>query len=166
MAYATPDDLMNRVDVRRLGDLASDNDVRLGPAQLRTSRRLLECLDDASGMVDAGCLAGRRYLPEDLTTLTGTAYKLLVRVVCDLAYGLLAQARGLDPNEVEGVAPSYRRGMAYLDQLQKGEWIFGSVTKAADAGLPHIKTIQNPQNLLSNQMDRVLGPFPPDPPGD
>lgn len=150
MSYASPQDFIDRMDVRRLGDLGLDTGTRATPTQLLTNTRLQDSLDDASGMIDATLLRAGRYQPKDLTTLTGTTSfgnKLLIRITVNIAYGLLLEARGYSEEEQGSMAPGFTKALAYLDRLENGEWIFG-IPPVIDAG----GSAQNVNAYLSSKV--------------
>jgi len=138
-AYATPDDMAARYDARTLCDLCSDTGSRLAPTALASSPRLLQILMDASGEVEAAAFVAGAYSPGDLAAMAGTASgALLARLVCDLAMGMLFDAR---PDR-EGAAPKYAEAAEKkLEALRKGQRVFGlaaqqdaGVASARDAG--------------------------------
>lgn len=132
MAYATAQDLLNRYDARRVADLVSDAGSRtLAP---QSSPVLLACLDDASGEVDAACRVAQRYTQADLLGLTGNANALLVRLVCDLAYGMLVARRGYTANDSAVMAPREKLAFDTLESLRRGERLFSGENQA-DAGV-------------------------------
>lgn len=138
-SYATIADFAARYDVRALGGLTQDDNTRASAGQVAASDVVQQMLDDASGLVEAACLVGRRYGPDDLAALTGNSRKFLVRIVCDLAYGLLRQRRGApDPP-----TPAYAQAVQNLGDLRAGALIFGFV-ETERAGLA-----ANHQLLLS-----------------
>lgn len=132
MAYATAQNLLDRYDARRIADLVSDSGTRtLAP---QSSPVLLACLDDASGEVDAACRVAQRYTSADLSGLTGNANALLVRLVCDLAYGMLVARRGYAANDNAVMAPREKIAFDMLEALRRGERIFSGEDQA-EAGV-------------------------------
>jgi hypothetical protein len=131
-AFASPADIKNRYDWRTLGDLCSDAGVKLTSNQLDSSSRLLECLNDASGMVEAAVTTGGQYTAADLNALTGMSQSLLKRLVCDLAMGMLWLAR---PDR-EGQTPkSFEVALEILESIRKGEKAFGLLEQQAASRL-------------------------------
>lgn len=122
MAYATASDLLTRYDSRRVGDLVSDSGAR--DANPAASPVLAACLDDASGMIDLACMVGGRYTPTTLAAMTGNSSKALVRLACDLAYGLLVARRGYSSTDQKTMAPQYDQAQNTLELLRKGERVF------------------------------------------
>lgn len=159
-AYATPAQLMQRYDVRVLGDLASDNGVRVDQPGLVSNTNIQAALDDASGEIEAALLQGERYTTSDLSSLTGNSAKYLVRLTCKIAFGLLWERRPWsdDDDRREQAMDQARKA---LDQLRKGEHVF-DVAAVKDAGLPaqrtpSVTTITN----LNLGVDRMRGHYYP-----
>ena len=155
MAYATPTDFLNRVDVRRLGDLDNDTGTRDTPTQVLTNLRIQEALDDAAGMIDAALLKAGRYQPSDLLNLATTTTfgnSLLIRINVNLAYGLLLESRGFTADE----SPAYTKAMAYLGQLEEGEWIFG-IAPVVNAGRTGTTRLSANVVLLTTAARRYFG---------
>lgn len=126
----SPGEFLKRYDVRTVGDLCSDTGTRITSDALPSNPNLLAALDDAQGLVEAATLVSSRYLPADLSTLTGTGQRLLFRILADLTIGLLYKRR---PDK--GDPPrAFTDAMDWLDLLRKGERIFG-LQEHAEAGL-------------------------------
>lgn len=175
MSYAQPADIMARYDSRRLGDLVGDSGTRVTAALLGTDPNLQVALDDAAGMLDAAIQRGQRYTILDLTNIMGatpppagqpgqtgtpsqlwTSKQLLIRLNCDLAYGLLIARRGLSSTDNAAMAPRYTEALRILEQLSSGGLIFVT-TPAIGAGLPvPAVTISQDINLLSG-ITRLFG---------
>lgn len=155
MSYATISDLKTRYDNRRLGDLIKDDDTRATGSTLDNSTVLQAVLDDATGMIDSACLAGKRYTTDDLSGLTGTDAALLIRICCDLAYGLLVRRRGFTEQEVAKLAPGYNEAMQILRQLRLGELVF-NVAAVLEAGTMTRAIFSKNVTLLS-KASRLFG---------
>lgn len=137
--------MLARYDNKRLGELVRDDGTRATSAQLASDTILQAMLDDAAAMVDSAVRVGERYSTLDLTTtLTGNARLFLVRLNCDLAYGLLLQRRGFPADQLNNLAPGYTAALAQLDLLREGERIF-NLTEQADKG-SKITPVPNPDN--------------------
>jgi phage gp36-like protein len=149
MAYATPAQFLVRYDARRLGQLVRDDGTKATPAELLSDDNLAAVLDDASGMIDAAVLRGGRYESSDLTDLTGQSEAYLVRLCCDLAYGLLVERRGFSQGEAQVSAGGYTRALQTLDQLAEGQRVF-NVDKAIQAGKPRRAVIDKKLQLISS----------------
>lgn len=123
MAYATPAQMFERYDARTIGDLVSDEDIRVPSADLATDSKLLAALNDASGDLESACLVGGRYTAAQLAALTGNSLYYRVRITCDIAMWYLLQRRaGGDADELEKFE---KLRMGHLKRLQSGESIFG-----------------------------------------
>jgi phage gp36-like protein len=138
MSYATPAQMLNRYDDRRLGDLVRDDNTRATSAQLITGADaaiLQSMLDDGAGEIDTACLIGGRYTVADLQGLvtsftTGSSDPafhsacVLIRINCDLAYGYLMERRGYNDAELRTQAPLYAKALDMIDKLRWGERLF------------------------------------------
>lgn len=163
-AYATPAQLLARYDARRIGDLVADpapgsTTSRVSPTALLTDVNLAAALGDAAGMIDSAILKGGRYTPQDLADLAAlssgadNSYQLLIRVNCDLAYGLLIRRRGL---KVEDSAPGYLEALQTLQRLSDGDLVFNlSAVIAAGRMTTHQLDLQI--GLLSANVRRYFG---------
>lgn len=159
-SYATPQNCLDRVDARRLGDLLLDDGTRVSPANILTNTRMLSVLADASGLIEAGLLRGGRYSVSDLSTLavtTNNGNNLLIRICVDLAYGLLLEARAYSESEIGSMAPGYAKALAYLDRLSAGEWIFGTAPVIAASGVPPVVKLSTNVVLLTTAARRYFG---------
>jgi phage gp36-like protein len=141
--YATTDDIQFRYDTRQIGELLSDNDNPVLPDLFASNGILLSALQDASGLINSAVMVSNRYTLDDLQKLTDVDQQFLIRLTCDLAYGLLMQRRNYDVNQL----PQYQLAMENLEQLREGERVF-NIDTAKDAGLvqtefPTVQTIQN-----------------------
>lgn len=151
MAYATPQDLLNRYDARRVADLVSDAGSRtLAP---QSSPVVAACLDDASGQVDAACRVAQRYTAAELSGLTGNAQAMLVRLVCDLAYGMLVARRGYTANDAAVMAPREKFALDMLEALRRGERLFSGEDQA-EAGV-NVETLRTRTTGYSSGTDLV-----------
>lgn len=133
--YATPADMINAFDSNILGDVCSDNGTAVDEAGLATNSKLLSALVRASGEVEASCLAGAMYSVGDLLTLTGNAQGLLVDIVCCVAMCKLLRRRPSSRTEdlQKGVCGEAKE---CLEQLRKGQAVFGGTSNAAEGQLP------------------------------
>lgn len=102
--------------------------------------RLYAALQWGSGEVDAHCQRGKRYVPDDLTALTGNGKARLERLVAVLAFWSLADGRW----PLEKLAATTEWAFELLKQLADGETVFGFV-EAAEAGLPFMTPIEPDQ---------------------
>ncbi len=141
--------MLARFDARVLGDLVNDTGVRQTPTQLLTDPNLAAALDDGAGMITSAALYGERYTVAQLLALTGTDQAFLIRLNCNLTFGLLQQRRGNDPTEF----PSYVEALQILELIKSGSRLF-NVPADTQAGVPesYYATAQNiaTVNLLTN----------------
>lgn len=130
-SYALPEDFLRRYDARILGDLVNDNNISVDATSLLTNLNLQAALDDASGQVNSAVLVANKYSPAELQALDGIDREYLVRLVCNLAYGLLVMRRGLPSDKL----PQYDEALETLKLLRSGERVF-AVLANQDAGNP------------------------------
>lgn len=139
MAYATATDMLSRYDANRIGDLVQDLQKRVPPATLigpPAYATLQTALEDAAALIDAHCLVGGKYHLQDLLNLvsiagnppvatpTNQTGNLLIRINCDLAFGLLLERRGYNAGEIQTLAPGMGMALELLKRLGDGELIF------------------------------------------
>lgn len=161
MAYATVVDLTDRYDSRDLGDLASDSNATVSETALKSDRKVLAALADASGEIDAALLVGNRYTPMELANVTGFSKSHLTRITCDIAAArIMARRMGRD---VEKVKAMNELAEGHLERLRKGENVF-NLTDQKSAGNPSATGLSvveysdpNTSNLIR---DRVRNYYP------
>ena len=174
--YAQISDLLNCYDNNRLADLVVDGTAR--PASLAGNTILLAMLQQASGMIDAACQRGQKYSQTDLLNIASgfdplnvqinmqTSQALMVRLTCDLAYGLLVGRRGYSAEDSQAEAPRYAEALKTLKLLADGDMIFVTAGALA-AGLPQSQvTISQRVGLLSGAARRYFGDLVADPRND
>lgn len=154
--YASPDDMMLRYDVRRLGQLCTDNDTQLTTEQLVQSAILQEAITDASGLVESAVMVGGRYSVTDLLTLNDNPKRFLARLVCDLTYGFLVSRRGFNSNDIGSLAPGYANALKLLDELRAGTWIFAN-DAAIEASKPKRVQLSTNVTLVTTEARRFFG---------
>lgn len=115
---ATVNDLIDRFDVRELGQLASDSNTQLSSVQLQTSSPVIAALTDASGIVLSALYTAYKYKAADLSALSTESSNLLKRITCDLAFVYLAQRRGYTYKEK---FPLIEDSYELLQKLRNGE---------------------------------------------
>lgn len=140
-AYATPADMIERYDVRLLGDLVADDNSQVSAASLPANTVLIEQLEDAAGAIEVALRSGGRYTPADLEALTGNSRQHLKRINCDIAMCYLLERRvDYDPDRAQA-----QRELAekYLEQLRKGVNVFGidELIEASTVDFVQVKTI-------------------------
>lgn len=150
--YADNDDMIVRYDVRTLGDLLSDTGTRLTSVQVQASATLTELLLQASGELETACIAGERYLPEDLDALEGASEAKLVGLVCGLAMSYLIDRR---PNIITTEPKQVTKAFELLNQLRQGERIF-SLAESAAAGKDVHRVVETCA-FVSKRAYRMLG---------
>jgi len=158
MSYATPANLLARVDARIVNDLIGDDNIAISPIDLLTHATVQAALDDASGDIDAALLTAQRYSTADLTGLTGNAQKHLIRMCSDIAFAYLLMRR---PSVSPDMADAYRKlSQEHLDKLAKGYNVF-DLTSQQTASLP---TIDGPSTVdysrLNGIPERASGYYP------
>ncbi len=131
--YASQQDLVNRCDVRTLGDLLSDDNTRLSPSDVLTSTLLNTLLLAASGFVELATYAGRRYSVLDLQALPNPSgqLELLKDLVCARCMMTLIRRR---PHVIQKTPEWVTENLGLLNQLRQGERIFGFL-QSAQAGM-------------------------------
>lgn len=139
MALADADDMINRYDVRTLGDLVSDGD-RVGEAYLPTDPKMLAALETASGEVIAACYKGNRYLPADLTGLTGSSAEYLKDLVCRIAFWVLWRRKPWSDRYEKLRDSAEKSATAALDLLRTGQNVF-DVAETKEAGTPEVQSV-------------------------
>jgi len=146
MALATASDLLTRYDARVLGEYAGDSGTVVSPGSLPGNTRVLAALDDASAMVRAALNKSRKYAEADLVA----AGSLVTRIVCDLAAGLILEARMLPQDQVGQLVPRYAEARKWLDDLAVGYAVL-PISANLDAGLPSAGTVP-PKVATTNHM--------------
>jgi len=135
MPWATPQNMLDRVDNRWLCRFVKDDGTMATPLEFQASQRVSCCLTDAGGVILAYTLPARRYTKDDLNALTGDSLSLLVRMNADLASAFLAQSRQVPQEEIARTVPGYGLALKLLEMLNDGTLIFDK-DAAAFAGLP------------------------------
>jgi hypothetical protein len=118
--YALPSDLLMYKDARTIGDLAGDLGVRVTPSAILTNPNVLAALASSAGMINSAILIGNRYTILELQALTGDDFAFLVRINCDLAFGILIGRRGNSPEQ----DPDYKEAKMLLEMMRDGKAIF------------------------------------------
>jgi phage gp36-like protein len=135
MAIATVNNLIDRFDVRELGQLASDTNIPLNATQLQTATPVLAALQDATGVLMSALYVAFKYTQSDIDIIlndqdTGPdaddSLALLVRIVCDLAVVYLAQRRGRSYKEK---FPLVQESLDLIQKLRNGERVLNLMDK-------------------------------------
>ena len=130
--YASPQDFLNRYDVRTVGQLLNDSDTSpaLTQAQVLASAKLNALLMEASGDLEAAVIRGQRYTPTDLATIVsnaGVAKEWVVGLICAITAGKLCDRR-FDRQEPP---PPAKRADEILELLGQGQRIIPTQESAA-----------------------------------
>lgn len=152
--------MRSRVDFRWLAQLVKDDGTDATTSEFDASQRVLDALEDASGIILGYALQGKRYSLEDLQTLAdadlaAAGRGLLIRMNVDLAAALLAEARQIPNEDIAKTIPGYGRTMQFLQQLQLGNVIFEN-TAAARAGVPELAYTGGGSNVICH-LSRLVG---------
>ena len=142
-AYATAADVALYADVRDVNDLLADGST---PGNYLTNPKLAELLAAASGEIEAACLVGKRYSPDDLSALEGNSAAMLRKLTVGLTMQMLRDRRmraGEKPLEL------IERAQLMLKDLREGVRIFG-IEEVADAG----EIVARTQNATTRQLER------------
>jgi hypothetical protein len=160
--YATPQQALQFLDVRQVGDLISDQGIRVQPAQIvgdmthPPDPNFLAALEAASGEVESACLVSQRYRPADLQALIGVSAVMLQKIVARLAMADLHWRRY--PDKDLPAAGVWAHDM--LQKLRDGHRIFGTLEAEAAGNLEQqfldLGTIQT-VNLSTLQTQRYFG---------
>jgi hypothetical protein len=142
-SYASVADLVARVDVRVLQELASNDETPVATGSLASNTKVLTALLGASGEVESACFVGKQYLPIDLAALTGASLAYLKDIVCALALGRLfvmgrPDRKGEPPRSVDDARE-------VLQQLYRSERVFGLLEQQKAALLSHV--VDSPQDV-------------------
>jgi len=137
-SYCSAAEFVKRYDVRSIGDRLGDTGVRVDATSALTDPNLAVLLRQASGMVEEACFRGRRYTPDDLTTLllsgtppgTSAGADRLRGLVADLTLWLVYNRR---PDPTRPIPSQCQLAHNTLELLATGYRIF-SLSEFADAG--------------------------------
>lgn len=147
MAYATAAQLLERYDARVLGEYAGDSGAVIAPGSLPANTRVIAALNDASAMIDAALMKSRKYTSANITA----AGYLPIRMCCDLAAGLILEARMLPQEEVGQLVPRYKEARDWCDRLSVGTEVL-PIEGNLDAGLPNGTITPNTPNSTYNKL--------------
>ena len=161
MAYASPQDFIDRYDVRVVGDLASVDGTQVSQVGLLTNARLLQCLEDAEGEINSAVLVGQRYSTTDLAAMTGADAAHLQRICCEIAWYLLLSRRWYVVSG-EHLKLAVEKYADHLEMLRAGKRVF-NIVDVKEAGLP---TMSQPSSVQINNLNTIAarsrGHFYPD----
>ncbi len=157
MAFGTGSDLIQRFDVRLIGDLVTDAGETLPADQVASHPNVAAALGDASGEMVVALLTGGRYTEAQLTALTGYSAAHRTRVCCDIAMANLIKRRPMTmPDRSEEYAKQARE---HLKALAAGQNLFG-IQEVIESGIIELATPSTIQienlNLLTERMGRYF----------
>lgn len=141
ISLATPDDLIERCDLRTLQDLASDTGEEI--ADISTDATILGALASGAGRLKAACLVGKIYTTDQLEALAGDPAALMKDIICQAAVIKLLRRRPEKYGD-EAIKSMLEELEEYLDALRKGARLFGGTDEETldhnqeNAGLPSI----------------------------
>lgn len=155
-SYAQPSDMVDRYDVRTLGELLDDTDHPLDLAGVLTSPKLVAILTSTAGEIESALVAGRRYEPDDLNALTGNALAYVVDLNCVLAMGRLLARR---PDRFDPPA-EVTAARETLQMLRDGLRIIPT-EESAEAGYRNNRIAPSApgRELITDIAARYLGPL-------
>ncbi len=144
--FITNTEFLQRFDGRWISQNLLDNGTVPSIASLQDITSpggavLAEMLSDASEMVMGAAAVGKRYTEDDLRiNLVATpphpgGGALLLRVVSNLAMGLILMRRGRAISDERALSGPYTDALAALEELRRGERVFWAVPLVPEAGL-------------------------------
>jgi phage gp36-like protein len=158
-SYAAPGDLLKRYDWRTVGDYVSDSPEQISPNDQLTNPNLLQCLEDASGDIEAALLRAGMYQVSDLAGLTGNPQALLQRITCEIAIAYVLERRPLF--NVDLLEHYQKQKEGHLKRLASGENIFNlaSVLSASTPVAEGLTTVGYQQLNLVRDRARQYYPM-------
>lgn len=135
--FATYTDLKARFDVRVISKYASDTSVPVPILALPTNARIVAALQDASGLIMAACVKGKRYPVSVLSTLADNAQDgaLLRQMTSVLAMAQLVGNRVGGVDAIDELVHGYKQALENLEDLRGGGLVF-NLSGTLDATLP------------------------------
>jgi len=133
LALASPQDMIDRYDVRTLGDLVSDS-TRTTEINLSSDEKMLTALESATGELIAACFKGKRYSFEDLNGLTESSGAYLRDLICRIAFWKLWQRKPWSDRYEQARAAAEKSSNEALEMLRSGQQVF-DVEATKDAGV-------------------------------
>ena len=142
-SYCPDDEATKRMDLRTVGRLLSDdpNGTPIPPNQIPSNEFFQSQKLYASGLLEAACLRGERYRVADLNELVdpkrddqgviieprtyNAAANLIFNLHVDMMMVAFMERR--QRTDVPEYTIRYTRAMAFLDQLENGRRLFGTV---------------------------------------
>ncbi len=171
--FCTPDYFVECYDVRLVCDYLSDTgepvlDLESSPfaaGDLDENTTLLRLLTQATQKLKMAVRQSNRYtlamlvaMYEDVDTADHVGRRdEIMRLVADIAYGLLVARRGLALEEVFKLAPMYKEALDTLEALKTGARIFDDLEdKVATAG-HHVASVPMDSTVCS--WSRAMSPL-------
>jgi phage gp36-like protein len=157
MALASGSDLVQRFDIRLIGDLATDSGSTLPEDEVAAHPNVAAALEDAMGEMVVALLVGGKYTEAELLGLTGYSLAHARRINCDIAMALLVKRRPIV--EEERASEIAKQSREHLKQLREGANVFG-IPANVDSGnlsLASMSTVDITNlNLLPERMGRYF----------
>lgn len=153
MAYCTPAQLQQILDVRLIGDLLADTGVRVDPGAQLTNANLANALSIAAGQINSAALVGERYTVLELSNLTGDDAAFLTMLNAWLSFGILCSRRGRDAKEHS----EYVQALETMEHLKTGSAIFNVAADVA-VGVGSINFV-SAQNYATVNSLRFATPY-------
>jgi hypothetical protein len=154
--------MIDRFDVRNIGDLVTDDATRVEDVNiLAVNPKLLAALNSAAGKINAACLTGERYSVSDLAGLDGESKAYLVDLNCTVAWAALWRRRSYTEDS-QTRTDAMVRSDEELTRLRNGEWVF-DVAEAKSSGRADVTTIHRDDvstnyNLVADRVRSHLYP--------
>jgi len=175
--FVTNRQFLQRYDGRWVGQNILDDNSAASIASLQivsteAGTRLQSILSEASEMVMSAAAVGARYTERDLRDRPNDSPPyvgggdFLVRIVCNIAMGLVLMRRGRALSDENALSGPYNDAMAQLELLRRGERIFFNVPGVPEAGLPSTASMAPRPGidppLITQEAARYFGtgPFP------
>lgn len=162
-SYATPQELVERFDLRTVGQLVTDDQQQLSHTAVVAHQNVLTALQDASGRVESALLHGGRYKVTDLTSLSDNSQNYLKLIVCTLAMVSLLRRRPGCFTEL--LSQLTAEAEEHIKQLKSGSEVFnldahkgaGVLEDSGHGNLDSISLLNN-RSLISDVLTHRLFP--------
>jgi hypothetical protein len=148
---AQPSDLTTAYDWRRIStQINDDGTAAQNIGQVQANANVIALGLQASAEIIVAATVGARYQEADLVNMAlsqSGGGPWLVRMCCDIWFGMILQRRGLAASEMEKLAPAYGPALARVEQLRNGERIIPGIPGTPEAGLPAVVATNNTLGL-------------------
>lgn len=159
-AFAASTDMVNRYDVRTLGQLCGDG-ATIGEGALASDDKMTAALESATGQIIAAVLVGERYSRADLDGLSDESADYLVDLTCRVAFWKLWDRKPYTGREDPNRTAAKKEALEALDMLRKGLHVF-DVDGVKEAGRPDVDRISVAEaSNFHLIVDRARGSFYP-----